>query len=106
MSAIDEITLEDLREDQQMIAEIIGMDKYIELVKRFAGTQIYIPKLDDFERNLRNKQICEEFNGYNYEQLAVKYGLTSTMIRIIVKDRTVQIKSGVSKDQISMFDFI
>lgn len=104
--ALENLVLEDLNEDQKELAEVIGIESYRELVDRFGGTQLYIPQLETIERQMRNQQIRDEFNGANYDDLAIKYGLTSVAIRTIVKDISCRIKAGVSKDQISMFDLL
>ena len=36
------LTLDNLSGDQRMLAEIIGLEKYLEVVKMFGGSAIYI----------------------------------------------------------------
>lgn len=99
------LTLDDLREEQRQIAEVIGLDAYLELTRVFGGTTIYIAKAEEIvKRADRDRQIREEFDGSNYAQLAVKYGLTEVWIRNIVYDKAQEIKRKPMDGQISMFD--
>jgi Mor family transcriptional regulator len=47
-----------------------------------AGLNIYVGKTD---RTRRNEEIRLAFNGYNEEDLARRYGLTSRRVRQILK---------------------
>ena len=42
MSALDRVQLSDLDEEQQQVAELIGLDNYKRLVTVFGGLSIYI----------------------------------------------------------------
>ena len=53
MSALDRVQLSDLDEEQQQVAELIGLDNYKRLVTVFGGLSIYIPKADAWERMAR-----------------------------------------------------
>lgn len=102
-----ELTLDNLKEEQRQIAEIIGVDAYLKLTRVFGGTAIYIAKAEEIvKRADRDKQIREEFDGSNYAQLAVKYGLTEVWIRNIVYDKAQEIKKKPIDGQISMDDFL
>ena len=46
MSALDRVQMSDLDEEQQQVAELIGLDNYKRLVDVFGGLSIYIPKAD------------------------------------------------------------
>lgn len=86
-----ELWINDLKEEQRQIAEVIGMEPYLELTKMFGGTSIYIAKADELmKRKDRDRRIREEFDGSNFSQLAVKYGLTEVWIRNIVYGKPAQ----------------
>ncbi len=68
---------DDLNEEQQHLAELIGLDNFAKLVQVFGGTNIYIPKAEAFGRN---EKIRQEYNGRNIKSLAVKYGLTERQV--------------------------
>lgn len=98
--------LDDLREEQKQIAEVIGVDAYLELTRAFGGTSIYIAKAEEIvKRADRDRQIREEFNGNNYSQLALKYGLTEVWIRNIVYDKAAEIKRRPLEGQMNLSDF-
>jgi Mor family transcriptional regulator len=71
---------DDLNEEQQHLAELIGLDNFAKLVQVFGGTNIYIPKAEAFGRTVRNEKIRQEYNGRNIKSLAVKYGLTERQV--------------------------
>ena len=82
---LDKLTIEDIKnEEQKNLAIIIGIDAYINLVKNYGRTNIYILKSDSLIKDIRDKKIRSEFNGYNYRYLAKKYNLTDRAIREIV----------------------
>ena len=102
MSAVDGLQIEDLNEVWQQIAGIIGLDNVKKLFEEFPGANVYFPKLDDLERNNRNKLIRADFNGYNFRELAKKYGLTEVSIRNIVSDRMREIRTQPMEGQMSL----
>lgn len=102
MNVLDGLQLEDLNEVWQQIAGIIGMDNVKKLFEEFPGANVYFPKLDDLERSHRNKHIRAEFNGYNFRELAKKYGLTEVSIRNIVSDRVREIRAQPLDGQMSL----
>ena len=94
---LDKLTIEDIKnEEQKNLAIIIGIDAYINLVKNYGGTNIYILKSDSLIKDIRDKKIRSEFNGYNYRYLAKKYNLTDGAIREIVDCR--QLEGQISFD--------
>ncbi len=100
------LVLDDLREEQKQIAEVIGVDAYLELTRAFGGTSIYIAKAEEIvKRADRDRQIREEFNGNNYAQLALKYGLTEVWIRNIVYDKAAEIRKKPLDGQMNLSDF-
>lgn len=104
MDWINKISMDDLDDDQKFLAETIGMQSYINLIKTYGGTYIYIQKAESYERKVRNEEIKKEFNGYNYKMLAMKYGLTEIQIRSIVKDIAEEKRHAPAPEQISIFD--
>lgn len=102
-----DLKIEELREEQQQIAEVIGVEAYLMLTKRFGGTSIYIAKAEEIlQRKSRDEKIRSEFNGSNYSQLATKYGLTEVWIRTIVYDKSEEIKRKPIEGQMSLNDYL
>ena len=103
MSALDRVQMSDLDEEQQQVAEVIGLDNYKRLVNVFGGLSIYIPKADAWERMARDEQIRAEFDGYNFKELAGRYGLTEVRIRSIVSDKMREVRARPMDGQQSLF---
>ena len=106
MDLLDKVQLDNLEEEQKALAELIGMDAFRSLVRAFNGTSIYIPKIESLEKTVRDQLIKEEFDGGNYRELALKYGLTETWIRNIVLEKAREIKARPIDGQMTMYDFL
>lgn len=106
MDLLDKVGLEDLDEEQQALAGLIGMDAFRALVRKYNGTHIYIPKTESLEKPIRDRLIREEFDGRNYRELALKYGLTETWIRAIVIEKAKEIRMRPIDGQMSLEDFL
>ena len=89
---IDDITLNRLTGDQLELAELIGIENYKKLVAHYGGGFVYICKSDTILKDIRNAEICDKFNGYNYRELAKEYNLSEKMIREITSDKLKKIK--------------
>lgn len=88
MNFLDKLSLEDLDEEQQELADCIGIEAYKKLVVTYAGSTINIRHPERLTRNLRDQAIRSEFNGANYNELAIKYHLSNRMIRYIVNGKS------------------
>ncbi len=84
---IEEITLDDLPEEYQVIAEVIGVQNTIKLCYSLGGTQFYFRQVDNMLRHVRDRIIRSEFTGANHTALAQKYRLSTMQIRAIVDRR-------------------
>lgn len=76
--------LDNLEGEQREIAECIGIDSYLKLVRHFGGTSIYIQKADKVSKSSRDEQIKLKFNGGNYKALAREFNLSESSIRKIL----------------------
>lgn len=84
MDDLDRITLDMLTGDQRDLAECIGLDSYIRLVRQYGGCTVYIGKGDKAAAAARDERIRSEYTGYNVSYLSRKYGLAENTIRGIV----------------------
>lgn len=104
MNLLEELTLEDLDEEQRELADCIGLDAYKKLVASYAGNPINIRMPERITMKLRNEKIRSEFNGYNYTALSQKYGLCKNQIRNIVADIVVNKRNQPLQNQITFDD--
>lgn len=93
MDLLDEVKMENLDDEQKILAETVGIDAFKRLVRAFNGTSIYIPKIESLEKAIRDELIRAEFDGGNYKELALKFGLTETWIRNIVLEKVKEIRA-------------
>lgn len=99
---IDEITLDQLDGEQYDLAELIGIEAYIKLVRCYGGDSIYICKADTVMKTSRNNEICEKFNGYNYRELAKEYNLSVKAIREITADKVKVLRNMPIEGQLEL----
>lgn len=97
---LSDITIDNLKGNQRELAEIIGMEAYIKLVKQYGGDDIYIAKETNLLSMVRDDEIYRKFNGGNYKALADEYNLAvRTIYEIISKENEKR-----SYQQLSIFD--
>jgi Mor family transcriptional regulator len=80
-----EITLENLPQEYQIVAETCGLENAIRLSQRMSSLRIYVPSFEKLIRERRDARIRAEFTGFNHRELALRYGLSETWIRMIVQ---------------------
>jgi len=80
-----DINMEEIGERYKDIVNKIGIENFIYLTKEAGGGNCYVPKMDSFLKNTRNRKIAEEYNGYNVKQLSKKYNLSARWVREIIK---------------------
>ncbi|MBI5056984.1 MAG: hypothetical protein HZB61_10260 [Nitrospirae bacterium] len=70
--------------DLPRVARVIGLEATIQLAKAFRGTYLYMHALDDFEREMRDRHIREEYDKEQtpkkVAKLAIKNKLTERQI--------------------------
>lgn len=83
---IKDIDILDIPKKYRNIAEVIGLENYLELCNYAKGDEIYFPKRESILIPARNRKIQKEYNGWNSKLLAEKYDLTTQQIRAIIKN--------------------
>lgn len=81
------IRKEDVYEHLELLYDIVGNEKYLEIVRMYGGSNLYIPTYKATIRNSRNREIRKRYNGVNGSLLATEYGMSVNNLRNIVKDK-------------------
>lgn len=81
------ITMEDLPEFGQEIAQIVGVQDALKILEALSGQEIYFPSPQQITKPVRDKLIKDSFDGNNFKQLAKKWGLSVRWVRKIVQER-------------------
>ncbi len=85
MDFLDELRIEDLNAEQRELADTLGgLDIYINFIRKFGGSNVYVVLPETLTTEIRNKHIRREFNGCNYKELARKYSISEITVRRIV----------------------
>ncbi|MDY3958422.1 Mor transcription activator family protein [Romboutsia timonensis] len=71
-------------ENLAIMYEIVGEEKFLEIIRMYGGSNLYIPTYKSVVRSSRNREIAKRYNGINASQLAREYGITVNQIRNIV----------------------
>jgi Mor family transcriptional regulator len=83
---LNKLLLEDIPPELRYIPELIGMDAYLILVEKVGGGHpIYIPKLAEVKRKIRDAEIYKKYNGKNHTELAREFDLSDTQVKRIIK---------------------
>lgn len=87
----DDIRLEDLQEQHQQYAQVIGVDNMIALAQEYGGTQIYIPKVDELIKNRKYRAISKGYEeGMTIKELAAKYQVSESTVYRLVREQIVR----------------
>ncbi len=101
---LKQLSVDDLPEPYKTIGENCGMEVVITLAEQFGGSQINFQKLDTILYTLKERLIRQEFNGYNYGELARKYSCSTSWIRKLTTDLVNRERSKPVDGQLSIFD--
>ena len=71
-------------ENLAIMYEIVEEEKFLEIIRMYGGSNLYIPTYKSVVRSSRNREIAKRYNGINASQLAREYGITVNQIRNIV----------------------
>lgn len=80
------LQIEDLQEQHQEFAEVLGMDNLIRLSEHFGGTSIYVPQKRELIKLKIFGLIRQEYDGTNIKELANKYDLSESTVYNVLRD--------------------
>lgn len=96
------VRADDFPDNYKRVVESIGVSSALKLVKASGGINQYIPVYDCVTSAARDRLIREEFSG-NYQDLAIKYGISEAWVRSIIdKERRQRAKEEFQKNQVSL----
>ena len=81
---INYLTKEDVPEILQNLVDIMGIEAFIELIKQYGGSSLYIPNENSVLKPIRNRLIKKHFNGHNYKELAKEFKISEMQVRNII----------------------
>ena len=86
LDIIKSLKREDIPDKYQGIIDIIGKEKFIELLDREGGKKIYLPQKESFKLNIISRLVYEEYiGGCGVADLADKYMLDVRTVRKYIK---------------------
>lgn len=84
---LDSLKVSDISEQNQAVAETIGIQNYIQLCKENGGTSIYLPTVKELVKNVAYRKILAESKLFNRKQLATMYGVSESTVYNIQRKR-------------------
>ena len=82
-----DLKISDLPPQFENIANRLGIEKVKWLFKEFGGTSVYFPTEKMIYKESRDREIFNEFNGFNIKELASKYNMSESYIRAIIRQK-------------------
>ncbi len=73
-------------EELHWLYELVGQERFYQIIDTAGGELIYFPKRSTLERDLRRQAIHREFNGANVREISRKYGLSERHVRTILQE--------------------
>ena len=83
------VKIEDIPYHLQSIAEIVGIEGFLEICKMYGGYTLYIPVYDKVVMPDRNRKIVTEYDGRNLDMLRVKYGMSARQVKWVLRKEGV-----------------
>lgn len=80
-----EIKIEDIPDKMVALVEIIGMDNFVEITRIYGGDILYIPSYKSLKKQVRNRKIKTEYDGFNSKELSKNYDLSVSQINRIIR---------------------
>lgn len=70
------------------LTNLIGYENTRKLFTEFGGTSIYFPSLENINKDIRNKDIINQFqkNNLTFRELSKKFNLSENQIRNIIRN--------------------
>lgn len=67
------VVMEDIPYNLHTMADIVGIESFLQICKMYGGSSIYIPVYNKMIMGNRNRRIIGEYNGKNIDRLRVRY---------------------------------
>lgn len=98
----NDIEMTDLEGEQRELAETVGIAAYRKLVQVYAGQFVYISKAETVLLKKRNQRIRAEYTGQNVRELAIKYNLSESTIRVLTSTEKKRIDNEPTEGQMPL----
>lgn len=83
---LEQMQLSDLNENHRELAEVIGLNNFLKLLKEFGGRTINIPTISTVTRGFVYACILKEYDGVNLNHLAKKYNVSRRTIYRLLRN--------------------
>jgi len=69
------------------LIDLEGFDALYTLCENIGGATVYVPSIRKMFAECLTKEALREFNGYNFDALARKYGYTARHLRRLLQEK-------------------
>ena len=77
------ICVEDIPTNLHGLLEIVGEEKFNQIVKYYGGEKVYIPTYKTLIKPSRDRDIMKRYNGVNAGVLGREYNITANQVKRI-----------------------
>jgi len=84
-----DVLMEDILYNLHTMADIVGVEKFLQICKMYGGSSIYIPVYNKVIMGDRNRKIVGEYNGKNIDRLRVRYDLSKEQVKYVLRKEGV-----------------
>lgn len=79
------ILMDDIPYNLQSMADIIGVDNFLEVCKLYGGKSVYTPVYKKVIMENRNREIARLYNGKNIDALRNRYNMSCQQVKCVLK---------------------
>lgn len=84
---LPDVKIEDLPEEMQTVADLIGIENVLKLSHYVDGGKMYVPIHDTILRGARDRKIIKEYREkINCKKISQKWNITEEQVRNILRD--------------------
>lgn len=98
INPLNGLSINDLTEKQKAVAECVGFENYVDLIKQYDGLRIRIPYKKRLESYARNRHIVMSYsNTDNTRTVCHEFNLSRRQVRDILKAQNKRVKTKKEK---------
>lgn len=94
---MDDLKLSDLKKEHRMVAEVIGLEAYMELCRVFGGASVCIPNRNYLYQNYYKRMILAD-NEHSVKELMKMYHISESLVYQIRRSADTSAVKVVSGD--------
>ena len=96
LNPLNGLSVNDLTDKQKKIAECIGFENFIDMIRKYDGMRIRVPYKKGLERHARNRHIADSYTD-STRTIEQEFDLSRRQVRDILKSQGKRVKTKKEK---------